>query len=569
MPGVEKRATGIEGLDAMTGGGLPAGRPCLLVGEPGSGKTLLALNILANGLARGEAGIFVAFEESADEVLANSAAFPWGLAGHAGERLALIDARPPDDVEASGGFDLQGLLAGLRAEAARSGARWVVLDGIDQLLELLPGTESAVGEMRRLMRGLADAGMTVLVTAKRAAEGGQPHYMAALEYLVPTVIQLGARVVEHRLNRKLRIAKYRGSGHATDEVTLVMAGDGLRLPLAGLPGSTWQVFTERVGTGVERLDQLLGGGVHRGSSTLVSGAPGTSKTTLACAFVAAAAARGEKGLLVSFDESADQIERNVRSVGLDLAPLRAAGRLAIEARRSWSGLVEEHFMHLLALIDRERPDCLVIDPISALFKAGGSDQASLSIDYLIDAVKSRGVTTWLTSLADDEPAGGEGTVARVSTIADTWIVLGYQVNRGERNRTLSVVKSRGTRHSNQVRELVLDGHGPDLEDVFALGSEVLMGTARMQREAEEAALNERERRDADARERDLGRRLDQARLRLAELESEARRLEEDLQASQQARAADARVEGEHRHRVLRSRQGTDEGGDEPPQGGRQ
>lgn len=567
MPAVEKRATGVEGLDAMTGGGLPAGRPCLLVGEPGSGKTLLALNILANGLGRGEAGVFVAFEETADEVLANSAAFPWGLAGHVGERLTLLDARPPDDVESSGGFDLQGLLAGLRAEVERSGACWVVLDGIDQLLELLPGAESAVGEMRRLLRGLAGAGVTALVTAKRDAGGRQPTYMAALEYLVPTVIQLGAQVVEHRLNRKLRIAKYRGSGHVTDEVPLVMADDGVRLPLAGRPGASWQVFTERVGTGVERLDQLLGGGVHRGSSTLVSGAPGTSKTTLACAFVAAAAARGEKALLVSFDEAADQIERNVRSVGLELAPLRTAGQLVIEARRSWSGLVEEHFMHLLTLIDRERPDCLVIDPISALFKAGGSDQASLSIDYLIDAVKSRGITTWLTSLADDEPAGGEGTVARVSTIADTWIVLGYQVNRGERNRTLSVVKSRGTRHSNQVRELVLDENGPDLEDVFALGSEVLMGTARVQREAEAAALQARESREADARERDLGRRLDQARLRLAELENEARQLEEDLQASQQIRAADAQAEGEHRQRVLRSRQGVDEDGATSPRGG--
>ncbi|PWG65778.1 circadian clock protein KaiC [Sediminicurvatus halobius] len=558
MSSLAKRATGIAGLDDMTRGGLPAGRPCLVVGEPGSGKTLLGLNILANALAGGDGAVFVSFEEPVAEVLANTASFPWELERHAEGALALIDARPPADAQTSGRFDLDGLLAGLGAAVTRTGAAWVVVDGIDQLLDLLGERAAAVTEMRRLLLRLTELGVTALVTAKRDARerSAYPGYMESVEYLVPTLIRLNTEVVDHRLMRKLRIAKYRGSEHVADEVPMVMSAEGVRMPMARPAAPAWQVFTERVSTGVQRLDGLLGGGVHRGSSTLISGAPGTSKTTLASAFVAAAAARGEKALMVSFDEAADQIVRNVSAVGIDLETPRRAGRLLIESRRTWNALVEAHFMDLLDLIEQEAPACVVIDPVSALFKAGGSDQASLSIEHLIDEVKARGITTVLTSLANDE-TGVEGTVARVSTIADTWLVLGYQVSAGERNRSLSIVKSRGTRHSNQVRELVLADSGPDLEDVYTLGSEVLMGTMRLQREAEAAAADESERRARDARVRDVSRQLEQTRLRVAELEREAKRLEEELQDTEDARRSDQEAGARHRERILRSREGAD------------
>ena len=554
--GIAKRATGIEGLDAATHGGLPVAGTTLVMGAPGAGKTVLGLQILAHAAARGETGLLASFEEPAAQLRTNATAFTWGERIADSARVAVVDARPRRDAEASGRFDLAGLMAILDAQADRLGASWVVLDGIDQLLRFEPDEAAAVAEVQRLDDWARETGRTLLVTAKQAAtQDRTAAHLAGIEFMLSTILVLSADLVGRRLNRRFRILKYRGTGHVTDELPVVMDASGLNLPsataFATVAGARSE--SERVSTGVPRLDRLLDGGYYRGSSILVSGAPGTSKTTLGAAFAQATAASGDTALLVSFDEPESQIVRNMRSVGLDLQTPVDAGTLHLASRSPWSALVEEHFMAILALIDADAPDALIIDPVSGLLKGASGESPFPMVERLLGIAKARGMTTLMTSLTERDSADAEASMSHVSTIADTWISLDYRAHGGERNRALSIIKSRGMAHSNQVRELLLSADGIDLADVYEYGSEVLMGTARVAKESEVAQTARRERMERERRRSELDQRLKQVEARLAETESEKQRIRAEIDLEQQAEDEADAISDRHAREVQRRR----------------
>jgi circadian clock protein KaiC len=552
---LSKRATGITGLDEITGGGLPAAGATLAVGGPGAGKTVLGLQILAHALERGEAGVFVSFEESSQQVARGAASFDWGERLSASDSLAVLDARPMEDVETAGSFDLEGLLAAIGVRADALAASWVVLDGIDRLMRLQPDPNTAIEQLARLNGWCEQRGLTLLLTGKRhAAASLQPLQLEGLEFMLATVFVLSAELVGRRLNRRFRIAKYRGTAHETDEVAMVMDATGLHLPYGDTPAErAVEAANERISVGIGRLDEVLGGGVYRGSNTLVSGVPGTAKTSLAMSFAVAAAQRGERVLYLSFDELGDRIARNMASIGIDLQPHIDADRLHIVARDAWRFLVEEHYIEIHRLVERIHPDCVILDPVSALLKASSAEAAFLTSERLLGNLRARGITTLVTSLTEQAGPAAEATLSHASTLADTWITLEYRIHGGERNRALSVVKSRGTAHSNQVRELLLSTAGLDLADVYQYGSEVLMGTARLQKESEEAERSRRVDLERDQRRQDLERQAEQARLQMRQAENEAQRLDEALARERDAEAAqDAETQQHHSH-VLRRR----------------
>lgn len=551
-----KRATGIPGLDAVTRGGLPAAGGVLVVGEAGSGKTVLGLQVLARATEHGDGGVLVSFEETVAQIHRDAASFSWGPQLLASDRWEMLDARPPADADVAGGFDLEGLLAAIGAALDRLGGSWLVLDGVDQLLRLQPDAGAAAMQVRRLHDWCEARGITLLLSGKRDNPGStRPEHLDGVEYMLSTVLALSTELVERRLNRRFRVVKYRGSGHVTDELPLIMDEDGLHLPYS--PRRSTEAVpapSERLSTGIPRLDHVLGGGLFRGSTTLVSGAPGTAKTTVAVSIAHGAAARGEKVLYLSFDELADRIVRNVTSLGIDLHPHMAAGRLHVESREAWSTLVEEHFTAILRRLDALEPDWLIIDPISALLKAASAEGAYMSTERLLGSARARGITTVLTSLTGIDAIASESTLSHTSTLADTWIVLDYRVLGGERNRALSVVKSRGAAHSNQVRELVLSSDGVTLADTYQYGSEVLMGTARIQKEAEEQMMQRRQSVEREQRRRDLERHIEQARMRMQEARSEAERLQEELERELRDSADSEQEARVHDHDVRRRRE---------------
>lgn len=535
-PGLIKRPTGIAGFDAITHGGLPQGRITLLQGDAGAGKTLFALQVLANAAAAGENGLFVAFEESSADILNNVRSLDWNIDSHLNQRLFMVDGRPPGQVEVSGEFDISGLTAALAALADRTEPAWVVLDGIDQLLALEGDARRVEGALRRLLGWLQGRDLAVLLTAKESSSGHfQADYLDHLRFQLNTVITLSARLGEgQRLSRRLRVAKYRGSAHVADDVPLLIDAGGVVLPYhTPATGKPTAASTERVSSGIKRLDTVLGGGYFRGTATLVMGEPGTSKTSLSAAFALAAARRDEKTVYISFDESGSQIVRNMRSIGMDLQPHLDSGILKIVERRSWQALAEAHFLGIVAELDREQPRCLVIDPLSALNKAGGDAEAQQTVERLMDLAKERGITSVVTSLVESDSGIEEASAARVSTVADTWLALRYQIHEGERNRSLSVVKSRGSAHSNQLRELVVSDRGMDLADVYAYGSKVLMGTARLHHDHAMAREEDRERQRQQQRRREREQELRELQSRVAELEGELRSDVAEAESGQQ------------------------------------
>ncbi|MFN2332466.1 MAG: ATPase domain-containing protein, partial [Halomonas sp.] len=507
---LEKRRTGIADLDRVTNGGLPTGQATLVLGQAAAGKTVLALQVLARAIERGEGGVFVTFEESPGQVRRDAASFSWGAHLLESDRWRVIDARPRLDAELSGEFDIEGLLSVVAATAAQVGGRWVVFDGIDQLLQHQPNLRIAIDQVRRLDAYCEEHGWTLLLTGKATGDSMAPAHLEGIEFLLSATLVLSARVVDQQLNRSLRVAKFRGSGHVADELPMIMDNDGIQLPYHEKPSAgVVAASNERISTGVERLDKLLDGGIYRGSSLLISGRPGTAKSTLAGSFALAAAARGERTLYVSFDEVEGPYVRNLRSVGVDLRGPIGAGLVRFEDLSAFALRVTEHYLVLRRLLDSFDPHCLVVDPVSALLKARGTEGANMATEHLIDLVRGRGITTVLTSLSGEGDMEGEATQGQVSTLADSWIVLDYNVRGGERNRSLSIVKSRGSGHSNQQRELLLSDAGIDLADVYEHGSEVLMGMARATRERKDVATERRRQRERERRRLDLERRIEQ------------------------------------------------------------
>ncbi|MBD3895448.1 AAA family ATPase [Halomonas sp. ML-15] len=553
--GLIKRATGIHHLDAVTHGGLPAAGATLVVGEPGCGKTIIGLQILASALARGEGGVFMSFEEAPEQILRNFDSFRWGRQLRESSRCEILDGQAIKGGAFSGGFDIEGLLAVLDHCAKRVEGAWIVLDGIDQLLRRQPDSQSAIDQIVQLNDWSIEQGYSLLLTGKHTGKDRfQPDHLGGIEFMLNTILVLSNTLVDKRLNRRFRIAKYRGTSHNPNELAMLIDATGIQLPYAEpFAAEAVPAAGERISIGIERLDSILEGGVYRGSITLISGQPGTSKTTLGAAFVAAAAGRGERALLLSFDEFARQIVRNVATLGIDLQSPIDSGHLKVVARASWDGLVEEHYMAVLALLDDFQPDCLVIDPASALLKSSGADSAFLALERLIAVTRTRGITTMITSLSEADDPFGESSLSHASTLADTWIVLRYQINGGERNRSLSVVKSRGTAHSNQVREMILSSEGVDLADVYPFGSEVLMGTARAQKESEEVDLRQRQVKERFRQQQQLELEIDKTRASIQQGQAELERLQEELLAEHRDQTATDRGADHHQDSILRRR----------------
>ena len=551
-----KIATGIPGFDELSHGGLPRYRTSLLKGGPGSGKTVFALQSLVNAARRRqEPGIFVAFEESTRQIVANAASFDWGLPALAGSKLFFLDAKLSPDVVKSGEFDLSGMLAMLKAKKEEIGAKWIVFDGIDVLLTLLQNPIAEMREIYRIRDWLADNEVNAaIITAKIDGDSSGIVNYGFLQFMVDCVIRFERRLEHGVALHRIQITKYRGSDFAAGEYPVSFGPAGMEVD-APEPAEIKQVASgERISAGFERLDKMLGGGLFRGSSTLITGVPGTSKTTLAGKFVEAACGRGERTLFVSFDESADRIARNLSSVGIQLKACVKSGLLRMYSARTETIGAEDHLVKLKALIREHRPRCMVIDPISAIAKAGGIAAARAVANRFIYLAKGEKITVMVTAINEGDEPETEATDLQISTIADTWIHLSYLIRSGERNRALTIIKSRGTWHSNQVRELVLSDAGPMLADVYTAGGEVLMGTLRWEKESEEKAKTLQRRTEFDHKRHELqaAEADTRARIKVLQQDLERQRLELEKYSSDNEARIVSSIDREQELRRIRS-----------------
>jgi circadian clock protein KaiC len=503
--GLPKAPTGIQGLDEITEGGLPRGRPTLVCGSAGSGKTMFAAEFLVRGATEfGEPGVFMMFEESADELAQNLRSLGVDLDRLQREKKIAVDHVhiERNEIEETGEYDLEGLFIRLGYAIDSIGAKRVVLDTLEALFSGLPNHAVLRAELRRLFRWLKDRGVTAVITGERGEQSLTRYGLE--EYVADCVILLDHRIYDQVSTRRLRVVKYRGTAHGTNEYPFLIGTHGLSvMPITSMR-LDHQASRERMSTGIAGLDEMLGGaGVFRGSSTLVSGAPGTGKSSLGASFADAACARGERALLFAYEESASQLLRNMGSIGLDLAAWQAKGLLHIDASRPTLHGLEQHLVHIHDKVRELKPSVVVIDPISNL--ALDRDDVSLkpTLMRLIDFLKQQGVTALFTSLTSDAAAEVADAQVGVSSLMDTWILLSNIAANGERTRTLQVLKSRGMRHSHQVREFVLSDEGVGLVDVYLAGDRVLTGTARVSREAQELAVTELRRRDHERRLKEL------------------------------------------------------------------
>ena len=492
-----KAPTGIIGLDEITRGGLPEGRTTLIVGGPGSGKTILSLQFLVHGItACKEPAIFVAFEETSARIVANAESFSWNLAHlRQQKKLFFLDAQPAPDMVRSGNFDLGGMLAALEAQAKDMHARRIVFDALDIVLALLPDHAARRREIYRLHEWLLDRKLTGIITAKAGGDettsfSQQP--FGFMQFMVDCAVILNHGVVMGVSQRNLRVQKYRGSSFDENESPMLIGVTGLEVATAPVHSRVYaKVSSERISSGVERLDTMLGGGYYRGSSVLITGFPGTAKTTLSGAFAEAACQRGERTLFVSFDSDSNEVIRDLASVGIRMDRHLKKGTLRMVSARSISGSAETYLMRIKTLAKEHKARCLVVDPVSTWSNSGNDLSAHSVTDRMIDWAKAEGITLVCTSLLDEISSRTDvGSAMQISTLTDAWIHLSYLVQAGERNRGLSIIKSRGTAHSNQVRELVLSDAGVTLTDTYSAGGEVLMGTMRWEKERAERVAND-------------------------------------------------------------------------------
>ncbi len=479
-----KAPTGVRGLDDITRGGLPQGRPTLVCGSAGSGKTLLAMEFLVRGAVKyGEPGLFVAFEETAEELVQNVASLGWDLSRLTAARQLVIDSIYLErrEIVETGEFDLEGLFIRLQHAIDSIGARRVVLDTLETLFAGLPNAAILRAELRRLFRWLKERGVTAIITGERG-DGALTRY-GIEEYVSDCVLLLDHRVTDQLSTRRMRVVKYRGSLHGTNEYPFLIDEQGIQvLPITSL-GLDHVASDERISTGIAPLDEMLGGlGLYRGSSVLVSGTAGCGKTSLAAHFAAASCARQERCLYFLFEESASQLQRNMRSIGLDLAPWVQRDLLRFQAARSSLHGLEAHLANLLQAIRDFAPQVVVLDPMSSFTASGGGPEIKAMLVRLIDFLKSQGITAMLLNLT----RGGaelEHTDAEISSLIDTWLLLRDIELNGERNRAMYILKSRGMAHSHQIREFVLTARGIELTEPYLGPAGVLTGSSRLAQEA--------------------------------------------------------------------------------------
>jgi circadian clock protein KaiC len=477
---VPKSPTGIQGLDEITGGGLPRGRPTLICGGPGCGKTILAMEFLVNGARdHGEPGVFMSFEESVADLTVNFASVGFDPRPLAARKLLVLEYIRLEryEIQETGAYDLEGLFIRLAHAIDSVGAKRVVLDTIESLFSGLSDTRMLRSELRRLFDWLRARGVTAVVTGERGE--GRLTRQGLEEYITDCVILLDHRVNEQNATRRLRVVKYRGSTHGGNESPFFIDSHGISvLPITSM-GVQHSVPAGRLSSGVPDIDGMLGRrGYFRGSSILVSGGAGTGKTSLAGYFVEAACQRRERSLYFAFEESTEQIERNLRSIDIDLGPWLRTGQLRVHAARPTTSGLEGHLSTMLRLIDELRPRVVVVDPISNLISVGTTIEVKAMLARLIDIMKVRQITALFTSLTGEETHPVEIDQG-ISSFMDTWVVLRNNERNGERTRSLAVLKSRGMSHSNQVREFVLTGKGLALLDVVRDRGRVLVGSERI------------------------------------------------------------------------------------------
>ncbi|HUH65908.1 MAG TPA: circadian clock protein KaiC [Syntrophales bacterium] len=483
-----KCPTGIRGFDELSIGGLPKGRPSLLCGGPGCGKTLFAMEFLARGAMQfNEPGVYMSFEETAPDLARNFLSLGIDINDLIRHGKMAVDYVHVDrsEIEETGEYDLEGLFIRLSNAINTIGAKRVVLDTLEVLFSGLSNTGILRAELRRLFKWLKDKGMTAVVTGE-SGEHSLTRY-GLEEYVADCVILLDFRVKEQISTRRLRIVKYRGSSHGADEYPFLIDRDGISvLPISSL-GLNYAVSRQRISSGIPRLDEMLGGrGFYRGSTVLVSGSAGTGKSSISSCFVDAACRRDERALYVTFEESPEQIARNMKSIGLDLDRWVKKGVLRYYAvRPSYCGLE----MHLVALYHRIiefNPKVMVIDPISNLGTVGSKTEIKSMLTRLIDYLKMKRITGMMTDLTHSgDPS--EKTSEDISSLVDTWLLLRDIELGGERNRGMYILKSRGMAHSNQIREFIMSNKGVDLVDVYLGPAGVLTGSARSALEAKEKA----------------------------------------------------------------------------------
>jgi len=501
-PGLDRAPTGISGLDQITGGGLPRGRVTLIAGSAGAGKTLLGLQFLVAGARDyGEPGVLLTFEESAAKVADNvrSLGFDLDELQRDGLLAVLSFQVEPTEIVAAGEFDFEPLFVILDDAITRVGAKRVVLDTIEVLFGAFGADSIVRAELSRLARWLEERGVTAIVTGERGEGTITRHGIE--EYVSDCVIVLDHRVREEISTRRLRVVKYRGSAHGTNEYPFFISARGfVVLPITSIT-LDYGAPEERISTGIARLDHMLGGGIFRGSTVLVSGTAGTGKTSLGAHMANAACGRGERVLWVLFEESPAQVLRNMRSIGLDLRPWTDAGLLHIWPARPATLGLETHLALLVQLLDEVTPTVTVLDGIASFGDGVAAGEVTSMLARKMDMLKARGITTLATALGN----GDAPSTLSVSSMVDTWLLLRNVESNGERNRLLFVLKSRGTAHSNQVREFVLTDHGAELVDVYVGGAGMLTGSARLAQQAAEREAQLRQADDVEHRRRELRR----------------------------------------------------------------
>jgi len=527
-----KSATGIQGLDEITGGGLPKGRPTLVCGAAGCGKTLLAMEFLIRGaLDYNEPGVFMAFEENAEELSKNVASLGFDLVELSKKKKIVVDYVyiERSEIEETGEYDLEGLFIRLDHAITSVDAKRVVIDTIEALFSGLPNPNILRAELRRLFRWLKEKGVTAIITGERGDGTLTRH--ALEEYVADCVIMLDHRVTDQISTRRLRIIKYRGSTHGTNEYPFLIDESGFSvLPITSV-GLDHKATDERVPTGIPRLDVMLDGkGYYRGSSILVSGTAGTGKTSLAMHLTDESCRRGERCLYLASEESANQIIRNAKSIGINLAPWVKKSLLHFHvARPTYSGL-EMHLVTVNKLIKEFQPTIVVIDPLTGLTNIGTVVEVKAMIMRLIDLLKSNHITTLCTSLTH----GGhdlQQTEIAVTSLMDTWLLLRDIEYNGERTRGLYVLKSRGMAHSNQIREFLITNKGIDLTDVYVGQGMVLTGAARKVQEMKEKAEAAVRREELERVKRELERKRLIMEAKINAIRSEYESAEEQLLAS--------------------------------------
>lgn len=521
LDGLRKDRTGIPGFDEITLGGLPAGRPTLVCGSAGAGKTLFAMEFLVRGaILFDEPGVFMSFEETDEELAKNVASLGFDVRQLEADKKLLMEYVfiERSEIEETGEYDLEALFLRLGYAIDSVGAKRVVLDTLEALFSALPNEAIIRAELRRLFRWLKERGVTAVITAERGEGALTRHGLE--EYVADCVILLDHRVENQISTRRLRIIKYRGTSHGTNEYPFMIDEDGFSvLPITTL-GLTHKSSSERVSSGVPRLDAMLGGpGFYRGSSVLLSGTAGTGKSTLGAHFIEAACKRGERAIFFAFEESQDQIVRNMRSVGIELEPFIKKDLLRFQnARPSTYGL-EVHLALIHKVIAEFNPKVVVIDPITNFLAVGDETQTKAMLTRLIDFLKIKQITAMFTSLTSHGSEVEDSEVG-VSSLMDSWVLVKNIESNGERNRGLYILKARGVAHSNQVREFILTDHGVEIIDAYIGTEGVLMGSARLSQLARDTAAEVERRLATQRKERELHRKHELYEAQLAALKGQ-------------------------------------------------